>query len=91
MREGREAEGKAGNNSAGPQASSNGAAAEPDLPKNGDAFPGLELRIPFSLASADNLETAFTNYVRGYKGCLDYVWYARVPHALVSLASSTTS
>eukprot|EP00884_Botryococcus_braunii_P003659 jgi/Botrbrau1/13294/Bobra.27_2s0014.1 len=45
------------------------------LPENGDTFPGLHLTIPFSLASADSLETDFTNYVRGYRGCLDYVWY----------------
>lgn len=36
---------------------------------------GLELTIPFQLGSADGLRTEFTNYVRGYSGALDYVWY----------------
>ena len=40
------------------------------------AVTGVELHIPFTLASADGLTTDFTNYVRGYKGALDYVWWA---------------
>ena len=38
---------------------------------------GLDLSIPVRLASADGLRTAFTNYVRGYNGALDYVWLER--------------
>jgi 2',5'-phosphodiesterase len=38
---------------------------------------GLDLSIPVRLASADGLQTAFTNYVRGYNGALDYVWLER--------------
>ena len=36
---------------------------------------GLDVTIPFQLRSADGLRTEFTNYVRGYSGALDYVWY----------------
>ena len=35
---------------------------------------GVELEIPFQLASADRLRSPFTNYVRGYQGLLDYIW-----------------
>ena len=38
---------------------------------------GLDLSIPVQLSSADRLRTAFTNYVRGYSGALDYVWLER--------------
>jgi len=38
---------------------------------------GLDLSIPVQLTSADRLRTAFTNYVRGYNGALDYVWLER--------------
>ncbi|KAL4445318.1 hypothetical protein ABPG77_011143 [Micractinium sp. CCAP 211/92] len=36
---------------------------------------GVDLQIPFSLRSADDLRTPFTNYVKGYQGLLDYIWY----------------
>ena len=36
---------------------------------------GLDLTSPFSLESADGMEPEFTNYVKGYEGLLDYVWY----------------
>lgn len=36
---------------------------------------GIPLDIPFQLRSADELQSPFTNYVRGYSGLLDYVWY----------------
>ena len=36
---------------------------------------GLDLTIPFDLRSADGLRTEFTNYVKGYIGALDYVFY----------------
>lgn len=36
---------------------------------------GVPLSIPFQLRSADGLQTPFTNYVRGYSGLLDYVWF----------------
>lgn len=36
---------------------------------------GTPLSIPFQLRSADELQSAFTNYVRGYSGLLDYIWY----------------
>jgi hypothetical protein len=61
----------------GPVSTSGGnGSGQPDLSSagNGDRFPGLDLQIPFVLASADNLETEFTNYVRGYRGALDYIW-----------------
>lgn len=38
------------------------------------AVSGVDLQIPFRLTSADGLKTDFTNFVRGYKGALDYVW-----------------
>ena len=42
-----------------------------------DAAPvvGIPLSVPFQLRSADDLQTPFTNYVRGYCGLLDYMWY----------------
>lgn len=39
------------------------------------AVTGVDLQIPFRLTSADGLTTDFTNFVRGYKGALDYVWH----------------
>jgi hypothetical protein len=36
---------------------------------------GVDLRHSLALASACGLRTAFTNYVRGYIGCLDYVLF----------------
>ena len=36
---------------------------------------GLDLTSPFSLQSADGMEPEFTNYVKGFEGLLDYVWY----------------
>ena len=35
---------------------------------------GIPLSIGIDLQSADNLQTPFTNYVRGYSGLLDYIW-----------------
>ena len=35
---------------------------------------GLDLSIPVTLRSADELRTPFTNHVRGYQGLLDYIW-----------------
>ena len=36
---------------------------------------GVHLRAPIRLRSADDLQYAFSNYVRGYIGLLDYIWY----------------
>ena len=36
---------------------------------------GIPLSVPFQLRSADGLQTPFTNYVRGYSGLLDYIWF----------------
>lgn len=36
---------------------------------------GVDLEHEWELASADELATSFTNYVRGYIGCLDYIFY----------------
>ena len=36
---------------------------------------GVDLRHDLVLASSDELTTSFTNYVRGYIGCLDYIFY----------------
>jgi 2',5'-phosphodiesterase len=47
------------------------AGALPTLP----AVVGLDLASPFGpLAAADGMATPFTNFVRGYRGLLDYVW-----------------
>ena len=41
-----------------------------------EIVPGVDLESPFgSLASADGLRTELTNYVSGYQGLLDYIWY----------------
>ena len=60
---------------------------------NGEATPsGADLSSPFQLRSADCLATPFTNYVRGYAGLLDYIWYQparmRVPRGLSPAARS---
>ena len=47
--------------------SSTAAAAEP--------VTGIPLSVSFQLRSADGLQTPFTNYVRGYSGLLDYIWF----------------
>lgn len=74
------------------QASTNGTADPPSTAaafsgadSNGNAeataqVTGIPLRVPFQLRSADSLQTPFTNYVRGYAGLLDYVWFE--PHRL---------
>ena len=36
---------------------------------------GVHLRAPYHLRSADDLQYPFSNYVRGYTGLLDYIWY----------------
>lgn len=41
----------------------------------GEKVYGVHLRTPYQLRSADNLQYPFSNYVRGYTGMLDYVWY----------------
>lgn len=54
-----------------------GRAADGACSGNGAAssISGADLSSPFVLCSADELKTPFTNYVRGYTGLLDYVWY----------------
>lgn len=39
------------------------------------SFWARPLELPHRLASADGLSNQATNYVRGYAGALDYVWY----------------
>lgn len=56
------------------------AAASSGADSNGTAeataqVTGIPLSVPFQLRSADGLQTPFTNYVRGYAGLLDYIWY----------------
>ena len=41
----------------------------------GEKVYGVHLRAPYQLRSADDLQYPFSNYVRGYTGLLDYVWY----------------
>lgn len=36
---------------------------------------GIKLTSTFSLASSDDMKPEFTNYVKGYQGLLDYIWY----------------
>lgn len=36
---------------------------------------GVDLQLPFTLRSADDLQTPYTNYTSGYKALLDYVWW----------------
>ena len=58
-------------------ASTRAAAISSSSSSSTDAAPvnGIPLSIPFQLRSADDLQTPFTNYVRGYCGLLDYMWY----------------
>jgi mRNA deadenylase 3'-5' endonuclease subunit Ccr4 len=44
-------------------------------PNGHSPITGVDLRAPFRLSSADDLQYPFSNYVRGYSGLLDYVWY----------------
>ena len=44
-------------------------------PKNKVAVSGVDLDSPFDLSTADDMITEFTNYVQGYQGLLDYIWY----------------
>ena len=58
-----------------------GTGAADILPRSDSAaasiIAGMDLASPFALRSADGMEPEFTNYVRGYQGLLDYVWYDR--------------
>ncbi|GFR46823.1 hypothetical protein Agub_g8459, partial [Astrephomene gubernaculifera] len=36
---------------------------------------GIDITLPYTLRSADDLATPYTNYTSGYKALLDYVWY----------------
>lgn len=36
---------------------------------------GMDLESPFALNTADDMIPDFTNYVQGYQGLLDYIWY----------------
>lgn len=48
----------------------------PSSPRSPEELvPGVSLTSPFALAAADRLRSNVTNYVRGYEGLLDYVWY----------------
>lgn len=51
---------------------------------------GIDLSHPWELASACGLKTSFTNYVRGYIGCLDYVLYQSTQLRLSGLAPLPT-
>jgi len=46
----------------------------PPPPPSSSTFTPPDLVLPLRLRPADGLATPFTNYVRGYKGLLDYVW-----------------
>jgi 2',5'-phosphodiesterase len=49
---------------------------KPSSPRSpAEKVPGIDLELPFALAAADNLRSNVTNYVRGYEGLLDYIWY----------------
>ncbi|GLI58784.1 hypothetical protein VaNZ11_000540 [Volvox africanus] len=48
------------------------AAASPHSPI---AVTGIDITSPFTLRSADDLKTPYTNFTSGYDGLLDYVWY----------------
>ncbi len=57
---------------------SNAATGAADITPRADTagiVEGMDLTSPFSLQSADGMEPEFTNYVKGYQGLLDYVWY----------------
>lgn len=51
------------------------AAAGSSSNQDSSAVNGIPLSIPYKLRSADDLRSPFTNYVRGYSGLLDYIWY----------------
>ncbi len=51
------------------------AAASNSSNSDSSAVNGISLSIPYQLRSADDLHSPFTNYVRGYSGLLDYIWY----------------
>ena len=53
----------------------------------GERVYGIHLRAPYQLRSADDLKYPFSNYVRGYTGLLDYIWYE--PEQLEVQVSST--
>lgn len=49
---------------------------KPSSPRSrAEKVPGIDLELPFALAAADKLRSNVTNYVRGYEGLLDYIWY----------------
>ncbi|KAG2484240.1 hypothetical protein HYH03_016975 [Edaphochlamys debaryana] len=48
------------------------AAASPSRPI---PVTGIDITLPYTLRSADDLKTPYTNYTSGYKALLDYVWY----------------
>ena len=50
-------------------------ASSPSAPVESPGVIGLDLVAPYTLASADDLKTPYTNYTSGYKALLDYVWY----------------
>jgi len=52
-------------------------ASSPSAPVESPGVIGLDLVAPYTLASADDLKTPYTNYTSGYKALLDYVWYQR--------------
>ncbi len=51
------------------------AAAASSSNQDSSAVNGIRLSIPYQLRSADDLQSPFTNYVQGYSGLLDYIWY----------------
>lgn len=46
-----------------------------DTPTAPLSVTGIDIQVPYSFCSADNLATPYTNYTSGYKALLDYVWY----------------
>lgn len=44
-------------------------------PSHPIAVTGIDIASPFTLRSADDLQTPYTNYTSGYKALLDYVWW----------------
>ena len=54
-----------------------GSPAASDSEKVGEGIStvGIDISHGWELASACDLKTSFTNYVRGYIGCLDYIFY----------------
>ena len=47
----------------------------PESKEGGGVVAGVSLSSPFSLSPADGLRSNVTNYVNGYEGLLDYVFY----------------